>query len=64
MALALLTFSGYAVSKVVVKKWHIADQQFTAEMNCIQDLVKQGTQRIDIATKNGKCWEEKRGYYK
>lgn len=31
---------------------------------CVKTLVEAGTERINIATLDGECWEEENGYYK
>lgn len=44
--------------------WEAAGAVVEAESKCIARMVAQGIERIDIASSNGKCWEEENGYYK
>lgn len=43
--------------------YNAVNSQYDSEMSCVKDLISNGVERINIATGDGKCWEEENGYY-
>lgn len=60
--LLLMGFTYIAVQ--AVDNYKQASLQWTQETTCVNQLIQQGTKRINIATNNGTCWVEVNGYYR
>ena len=60
---ALLAYQVYGGITQMIQDVTLASDQYKLEPACVREKIALGIERIDIATKDGKCWVEDNGYY-